>query len=212
MLTVLSIRSDQIGREDADRFFEQLPGELQQRYAAYTHKKSRHRSICGLMLLSYLLKNSNTGLTLSDIHYTAEGKPITDSDFGFSISHAGDFIVCAGGAGCDIGIDIEHVRERDLSLFRDYFSPDEWIEIRSGSNPLFTFYRLWVRKEAVLKAAGMGITSSMSAIEVLRNELMLNNVCYYIKDVPIAVGYVAAIAASRPIEEIAIKQFDTRLL
>ena len=60
-----------------------------------------------------------------------------------------------------IGLDLEVLAERDVSLF-DWFTKDEW-ELLGGQSWL-NFYKLWTAKEAVIKKC----QSNVDAIKEMR--------------------------------------------
>lgn len=96
------------------------------------------------------------------------GKPRLQTHAGiqFNISHAGGFALIALSTRGEIGIDIEQCHRDVTGLDVHVLSPVErtW-GFWSGSN----FIELWVVKEAILKALGLGITEYLQAITVLPN-------------------------------------------
>jgi 4'-phosphopantetheinyl transferase len=71
----------------------------------------------------------------------------------WSITHKTEYV---GGvvAPSPIGIDIEKICQRTESLFQKVAGPAEW----SLADKTFeSFFRFWTAKEAVLKAAGIGL-------------------------------------------------------
>jgi 4'-phosphopantetheinyl transferase len=72
--------------------------------------------------------------------------------------------------GREVGIDLEQIRDNRqlLRLAERFFTPMEfeWIKNQSESDHALQFYRLWVAKEAFLKAQGRGI-SSLQQCEIL---------------------------------------------
>lgn len=98
----------------------------------------------------------------------AHGKPVFSppyDDLGFSWSHSGDTAVLAvgrGGAGFQLGVDVETVRPRAraLELAHRFFAADEaaWLESLPEDRRLAGFITLWTAKEAVLKAHGGGLS------------------------------------------------------
>lgn len=87
----------------------------------------------------------------------------------FNASHSGNLIAIAL-SGTTVGIDIELIRD-DFSyqnMLTDIFSIAEQITIQKSANSLSGFYTLWTRKEAVLKACGMGLyNDDLKALDVL---------------------------------------------
>jgi 4'-phosphopantetheinyl transferase len=107
----------------------------------------------------------------------------------FSLSHAGDRVVLAvleterdAGAG-RIGVDVEVV-ERDI----DELAP----MILHPSEPVVAgvdLLRVWVRKEAVIKASGHGLVRPMTSFSVTDATDVLD-----VRDLVADDGYVAALA------------------
>ncbi len=76
-----------------------------------------------------------------------------------SLSHSGDMIAAAISIGRPVGIDIQHlVPGLDTAgLSARFFPPDEAVYVATGHDAgaqADRFAHLWVRKEAVVKAAG----------------------------------------------------------
>ena len=87
------------------------------------------------------------------------GKPYIEGlDVNFSISHSGTIALCAI-ADSPVGVDIEKIREVDLSVAKKHFAPDEHdyvLEKLSLSRQ--RFFEIWTRKEAYVKMLGKGIS------------------------------------------------------
>jgi 4'-phosphopantetheinyl transferase len=107
--------------------------------------------------------------------YNEFGKPYLadnpdERDLHFNISHSGDFIAIALAARRHIGIDVECIRE-DLALEQlvlRFFSPREQADW--GTLPAHqkrdAFFRCWTRKEAYIKARGMGLSMPLHQFDV----------------------------------------------
>ncbi len=78
----------------------------------------------------------------------ASGQLICDEGPPISLSHSGEWVVCAVAPAGKIGVDIQqhrgNLRARDIA--KSYFSADEtaWL----ADQPLASFYELWTLKEA----------------------------------------------------------------
>jgi 4'-phosphopantetheinyl transferase len=94
------------------------------------------------------------------------GKPAlvqTFSDLRFNLSHSGDLALIAITRGRDVGVDVEFV-ERDIDfdpIVEQYFDPTEAWDLRTAppQERVSRFFDLWTRKEACLKAEGLGLGS-----------------------------------------------------
>ena len=135
--------------------------------------------------------------------YGAHGKPEMNAaaELHFNLSHCGDWVALAFSQGRQVGIDLESVAGcRDcLAVARQCFSPRELAELEQGMNAAQTFCAIWVRKEAVLKAAGRGL-DSLQAFCTLDPDIALQDargtlVKWHLSDVPTIAGYAMALAA-----------------
>lgn len=112
-------------------------------------------------LLVRMLVTKKTGLSKEEIDffYNNFGKPFL-KDYGlyFNISHSGDWVVCALDTQ-PVGIDIEQIRNIDLSLIYRCLSKSEinFIESLDDIYKIPNFYELWTAKESYVKAIGKGI-------------------------------------------------------
>lgn len=96
------------------------------------------------------------------------GRPILkNGGLHFSLSHSGADVLIAL-AHKPIGVDIEQTgRQRDWpALAARYFSTAEQDWLRSQKNLAGAFLRLWVAKEAILKAAGTGLAGGLSKLSL----------------------------------------------
>jgi 4'-phosphopantetheinyl transferase len=91
-------------------------------------------------------------------------------DVRFNLSHSHGRMLVSVAKGREVGIDLEQIRDNRqlLRLAERFFTPMEfeWIKNQSESDHALQFYRLWVAKEAFLKAQGRGI-SSLQQCEIL---------------------------------------------
>src|SRR3954449_11781288 len=85
----------------------------------------------------------------------------------FNLSHSGDVALIAVASEREVGIDVERVeRERDVQrLARRMFLAAEREAVAESHDPVLTYHRHWVAKEAFAKATGRGL-ASMRSFEV----------------------------------------------
>lgn len=102
---------------------------------------------------------------------STKGKPYLreceDPPF-FNLSHSADLAALAICQSSDVGIDIEHERPVERGLARRFFSPAEAdaIDAAPVEHQRDTFLRCWTRKEAYLKATGMGLYQALDSFQV----------------------------------------------
>ena len=152
------------------------------------------------------------------------GKPhlsehLEPDSISFNLSHAGNQLLVGVCAGCEIGVDLEWVRE-DLScrgMAERYFSSAEQQDLFSlpPGEQLLAFYRCWTRKEAYLKAAGSGFSqpANMFDVSLLPQHapaLLAHRGApaevdrWTLRDVVVPAGYCAALAVEMKQPELTI--------
>jgi len=93
---------------------------------------------------------------------TEHGRPeLADTAAGVSLTHSGELAAIAVAPHRTVGIDLEAtVLPPDArALAQTFFAPEEAAMLRGLTDDALrrAFFRCWTRKEAVLKAAGVGI-------------------------------------------------------
>jgi 4'-phosphopantetheinyl transferase len=100
------------------------------------------------------------------------GKPASRNNAAltFNLTHGQGAILVAVAPGYDIGIDIEQVRPLSglRCLARRYFAPKEIERLSSARKTELdrAFLEIWTRKEAYLKALGVGLSQALNSFEV----------------------------------------------
>jgi 4'-phosphopantetheinyl transferase len=106
--------------------------------------------------------------------YNEYGKPSLAGDYmsalSFNLSHSGATGLLAVRRGGDLGVDIEEYLpgKGDEAVAEQYFSPREVGCFRSVPRLLRTraFLNCWTRKEAYIKARGMGLSIPLDSFDV----------------------------------------------
>lgn len=125
------------------------------------------------------------------------------ADMQFNLSHSGQHGIVAVSIGRPVGVDIEVLRAdfRWSELADRYFSGREnaWLGALPADEALRWFFRLWVAKEAVLKAGGMGLSAALREVEPPRgrpDSIAAHGDPFWVSELAVSDGYVAAIAVS----------------
>lgn len=114
----------------------------------------RLRWLAGRVLLSRIFPK------LPEISYGQYGKPAFSdgTPLWFNLSHSGDYIALFISDEGEVGCDIEVIRPRKnwRAIAEVVFSASEQNEIyiHPSDNQLIAFWRLWTRKEAIIKQCG----------------------------------------------------------
>ncbi len=163
-----------------------LDDEERRRAAAFRFEDLRRRYVAAHTALHAILSRYTTAPLR--IARAAHGKPyLVDSPLRFSLSHSGDLALVAVAREVDLGVDVERIApNRDvIALARRFFPPDEAAAVVRDPS---AFYRLWTRREAYLKATGLGIQGLGFPIPP----------DYFLADLDLAPAYAAALACPEP--------------
>jgi 4'-phosphopantetheinyl transferase len=86
----------------------------------------------------------------------------------FSLSHAHGMVACAVTAAGDVGVDVECI-DRDVNtggIAARFFAPAEAADLKQldGDARRHRFFDLWTLKEALVKALGTGLATSLASL------------------------------------------------
>jgi 4'-phosphopantetheinyl transferase len=139
------------------------------------------------------------------------GKPmlVPPSPLRFNVSHSGAVGLVAIAFEREVGVDVEEIRPRPgLRAVADrFFAPGEIAALERLGPAEFVagFYRCWTRKEAYVKARGLGLRLALSDFEVSvgaadpSRSLLVGGPAvdpsWHLTDLEVPPGYVAALAA-----------------
>jgi 4'-phosphopantetheinyl transferase len=177
--------------------------------SSYRFVKDMREFVVSRAVLRHILARY-TGQPAADLRFELNpcGKPMLqgfESPY-FSVSHCSDIALLAV-ARVRIGIDVEHVRPGNFwqSVIGQCLSPREraYLEALPARSRMAAFYRVWTRKEAVLKAMGTGLLYPPQQISVLPQNRKPSMVSllgrdWFIRQVPAPGRYAAAVAIEAP--------------
>ncbi|HEX2038731.1 MAG TPA: 4'-phosphopantetheinyl transferase superfamily protein [Acidimicrobiales bacterium] len=125
------------------------------------------------------------------------GKPflVGRPDVSFNLSHSGDLALVALATGRQVGVDVEHSRpiRGEEGVARRVMTDGElarYLSLEAGDRRSFLL-RVWARKEALVKASGLGIRASLTAVPSEPGP----SDAWSVADLDIP-GYAAAVAAA----------------
>ncbi|WP_179335207.1 4'-phosphopantetheinyl transferase family protein [Winogradskyella costae] len=145
------------------------PDEVQRAHR-YHHLKDSNRFIICRSFLKIIIAQQKD-LEISQVYFEKSDnhKPYFPLDKGlfFNVSHAGNFAIIAIG-DCELGVDVEYINPQFeyKDILPTVFNTEELNFIRDSEVNRHAFYKLWTRKEAIVKATGKGIDEDLIKIPV----------------------------------------------
>ena len=160
--------------EVSDDELERLKSSLSDGEAAralrFRFERDRRRAIVSRGTLRELLARA-TGRAPREIDIVEgdRGKPaLRTGEIEFNVSHSHELVAIAL-ADAAVGIDIERVRPMGaeaMSIARAHFSPAEIDRLAAAPDGDDAFFAIWTAKEAVVKAAGGGLSIDLRSFTV----------------------------------------------
>lgn len=147
----------------------------------YHFEKDRQQFVGGRSVLRQLLSRYlKVAPQKIPLRKTRSGKLFVDSlryRIRFNLSHSGSKILIGLNQKNRIGIDLEQLNPiQDVrAVVENLFSDNEQKMVRTNENNQ-SFYKLWTRKEALVKASGSGLVDGVAALEVSAhiNDVVMN--------------------------------------
>ena len=142
----------------------------QQEAGRYVHMEDAARHLAGRALARRLLRAAFGQDSAAVFARSPYGKPFCPGvSVDFSISHSGSMVWVALCRCASVGIDVERMRPLpDAAELTSQLHPQEQKDLLAlpPAELQTAFYRCWTRKEAVIKAAGMGLSMPLQSFSV----------------------------------------------
>lgn len=161
-----------LGLDSVKSFESALSADEARRASSFQFDKDRNHYIVAHFslrdVLGRYLKAEPAKLEFSIDQY---GKPaLLEHKLEFNLSHSGSFALVAVTQSRIIGVDVERMREgiSSLVIARQYFSPAEVAEFDAVpvEQRETAFFTCWTRKEAFIKAKGLGLSLPLDSFDV----------------------------------------------
>ncbi|UVC07737.1 4'-phosphopantetheinyl transferase superfamily protein [Rhizobium sp. TH2] len=129
---------------------------------------STARGLMRMVLSQYLGVQASAVILVTNTHGKPQIGPSMQVPLQFNLSHSADRAVLAVCDMFPIGIDIEQIRPINEDVAGRFFSRRECAAIKGlqQQDYLHAFYRCWTRKEAFVKAHGMGLLLPLDSFDV----------------------------------------------
>jgi len=148
---------------------------------------------------------------------TENGKPVIDhlgGQFNFNLSDSADWVLIVVAKSA-VGIDVELIKPNFSyeDILHLNFSEREIYYIKQQDS-LKRFFLLWTRKEAILKATGIGLTDhlllipSLDGTETVEGDLLSTQNNWQLSSFEMRNEYAATVAASPSVKSFNFREFD----
>jgi 4'-phosphopantetheinyl transferase len=195
--------------KDFDNLLSYLPEERVLRIRKFLFRKSALHTLAGEMITRTWI-SKKISLPPQELRFIRDqfGKPslINRDDLFFNIAHSGHWVTAAFDSDV-IGIDVESMREIDLSIAERFFSKKEYdsLMLKAADEQHSFFYDLWTLKESYIKAEGKGLSIPLDSFcftidknDVIRFEIVSGESkrTYFFKQYPLEPQYKCAVCSS----------------
>lgn len=189
------------------------------RAARFRQTADAHRHLIGRGVLRFALGRLSGAAPASLVFRESDrGKLTVDVGPSFNISHSGNEVLVALAPRGRLGVDVEAVRHHEdlFDIARRSFVASEVDALQRAprGEQLRHFYRVWARKEAMLKALGVGISDlaalTVSGASVIDNALTRMDLPdervsdWIVQSFPCSDDVEAAVAWDQPLREVVV--------
>lgn len=173
------------------------------RVSRFLRKEDQVRSIAGRFLLMNIIEH--IGLSpqiIKNIEWSSQKKPYIKELKYFSISHSHNYVAIVY-SNAPVGLDIEkEITTITIDDYSSVFSANELKLIYENTKPQLQFYKVWTKKESLLKVLGLGFLASSEDIEVIDDIVWVDKTKYHFTYFDDVVGYTMTMASPLEIKTI----------
>lgn len=168
-MKIYAVRTENFTMQQREELLTLLDSERKKKVERIKHEKEKIRSIYAGLLLRYaFIHEGHDVKEWTDIKVlTGEhGKPYFKGieDFQYSLSHSGDWIVCAVDK-YPVGFDIQQIGTLKMNMAKRFYAESEYEKLVGIENEIERtrqFYCMWAAKESLAKLTGIGIGFGVS--------------------------------------------------
>jgi 4'-phosphopantetheinyl transferase len=198
-----------------------LSPDEQARAARFRFPEHKRRFIVARAVLRQILSfYTEIAPNKLEFSYGEHGKPTlaTPSTLQFNLTHSEDLAAYAIGHQL-LGIDIEKIKSNyEIGLPERFFSLQEREHLLQvpEAGRVAAFYQVWARKEAIIKASGKGLATSLASYSVSPNnieeKIQLGYEEWYLQPLSIDSAFAAALASKQAAKKLSYYNFTDYLI
>lgn len=207
MLRLLYCNLIKIKDDEVMEYLDTLPIFMRRELTKYKKIHDRKSRLLARLMLLQCLQEENKASYVNEWERDGNYKPFIKKWHHFNISHSGNVILFLFGQK-RVGIDIEEVKPFEYDQLLINFHPAEIKFIETSQNKIRAFYEIWVRKEAFLKAVGIGITTNLEKYDCTAEKIYFKDCFWYYYSLDFGNEYVAYSCSEEKPESVCIKEFE----
>ncbi len=198
----------------SDEFFKQqlhtLSVDIQKQILRYRFISDQKLRLMGRILIRSFLEEQNYNCKINDWKLSNDKKPFLPNGPFFNITHSGNIVMVAF-SDREVGIDIELIKDDPFNDLVHLFHPNEMKFLQNHKDLNQSFYYIWTRKEAFLKATGKGIIEGLHTVNVLEDVISDNGKHWCLQDISITGPYKCAVCTEGNSEKYDIKSHSLKV-
>ncbi|KMQ67796.1 hypothetical protein ACM39_10635 [Chryseobacterium sp. FH2] len=195
--------------ERIEGLFSLLPENMVQSVNKYKNINDRKARVIAKLLLEILVRKMFPDQNFFWNLYSKDSfsKPYFKGlEINFNTSHNENLCIVCAVQKDKCGIDSETVKPLDWKIYNDFLHPDEKRFINRQTNQQAAFYEIWTKKEAVLKASGLGIARELESIDAHKKMVTVNHQNYVTQKLDISENSITYIATEREINKLNLEE------
>ncbi len=192
-----------------EELFSKLPENLVKSVNQYKDLNDRKSRMISKLLLEILVRKMIPDQNFFWYLYQKDSfsKPYFKGlEINFSSSHHERFSIVCAAKKVQCGIDSELIKPLGVNMYNNFLHPNEKKFIDQQLNPQVAFYEIWTKKEAVLKASGLGISQELQSIDANENVVRINDEKYFTKELNISENSITYIATDHEITQLNLEE------
>lgn len=161
-IQIYTLNVDEISIPIFKKWLITIPQHKQNEVKKYMFERDQKFKLFGILIVKQYCKENNISFEWENWQLDKWGKPFLTRGPHFNISHSVKYIVVAF-ANQHIGIDIELVNTKEnVGSINHFLHPKEQVFVNEAADKNDAFFEVWTRKEAYLKAKGVGMSESLN--------------------------------------------------
>ncbi|MFK7785884.1 MAG: 4'-phosphopantetheinyl transferase superfamily protein [Crocinitomicaceae bacterium] len=206
MVDVWYINTASISPMELSKVNRLLPDSMLEEIRRFRFHEDRRLKTLGRALVRTYFEQNDATFNWNDWGLDQNGKPQVKEKDHFNVSHSGDIVMVAFSQS-ELGVDVEKYSDVDVTSITSFLHSTEQSYIQHATNLEDAFYTIWTRKEAYLKARGVGIVQGLDSENCLESTVGIDKK-WYINNLSLSENYKAALCTECENPTIRMREFE----